>query len=217
MANYSTVAAVDTFALTVNDVGWLSSDSKEMTALINFAGGYTAAAVSIAFDALDSASGIEQYDVLKINDEYLRVDAITYATTTTGIMTVTRAFYGSTAAAISDDDTIYVKNQRKGECLNKATDDLVAMHGQTLFTDELWLDGEERLIEAENRQTLWISKYLEERESSQRIAQLTAGSYSDGAVSIDPVTSASMDPRARAIVRQVMRDNEVIANAFQRG
>lgn len=217
MANYSTVAAVDTYALSIGDIDWIDCDSREMTALINLIAGYSAAATSIAFDALTSASGIEQYNVLKIGSEYLLVTAVTYATTTTGTLTVTRGYYGSTAAAIVDDATIYVKDQRKNQCINRATDDIVNLHKQVLFTDELWLNGEERLIDAENQQTLWVNKYLEERESAERISQLTSGQYSDGSISINPSGVGKIKPRVLDIVRQVMRDNEVQANAFKRG
>lgn len=217
MANYSTAADIDTYAISVGDVDWLDCDSREMTALINLLAGYSAAATSLAFDALDVASGIEAYNVLKIGSEYLLVTAVTYATTTTGTLTVTRGYYGSTAAAISDNAVIYVKDQRKNQCINYATDDIVGLHGQVLYPDELWLSGQDQLIEAEKRQTLWVNKYLEERESSERIKQLTQGEYTDGAISLNPVTKPMVDPRAALIVRQVMRDNEVQANAFKRG
>lgn len=217
MANYSTVAAIDTYALSVGDLDWLDCDSREMTALVNLLAGYSAAATSIAFDALTSASGIEQYNVLKIGSEYLLVTDITYSTTTAGALTVTRGYYGSTAAAIVDNTTIYVKDQRKNVCINRATDDIVGLHKQVLFTDELWLNGEERLIDAENQQALWVNKYLEERESAERISQLTSGQYSDGSISTNPSGVGKIKPRVLDIVRQVMRDSEVQANAFKRG
>lgn len=217
MANYSTVAEVDARAITAGDVDWLNCDDKEMTALVNNVGGYSAAAVGIAFDGLTSASGVEAYDILKINSEYLLVTAVSYTTTTAGTLTVTRGYYGSTAAAINNDDTITIKNQRKQTCLDLATSDIVALHGQYEYNDLLWLDGEEGLIEAEERQALYAQKYLEERQSSERIAHLTSGSYGDGAININPVTRPRVDQRAAMIVRMVMRDNEVQANAFRRG
>lgn len=216
MANYSTVTDVDAHALSIGDIDWIDCDSKEMTALINLVAGYSASATSIVFDTLTTASGIEQYDILKINSEYLRVDTVTYATTTTGTLTVTRGYYGSTAAAILDNAVIYVKNQRKNTCINLATDDIIGLHGQYII-DGIWLDGDSNLTDAENRQALWVQRYLEERQSSERIAQLTTGSYSDGAITIDPVARPRIDPRASIIVRQVMRDNEVQANAYKRG
>lgn len=217
MANYSTVAEVDAYAISVGDIDWINSDVKETTALVNNVGGYSASATSIVFDGLTPVSGIEQYDVLKIGSEYLRVDAVTYATTATGTLTVTRAFYGSTAASIADDASISVRNQRKAQSLDRATDDIVSLHGQHIAPDELWLEGEENLEEAEKRQALWVNRYYEERESSQRIGQLTSGAYSDGAISIDPRTRPGIDPRAAAIIRYVMQLNEVSGNAFKRG
>ncbi len=217
MANYSTVADVDTRAITAGDVDWLNCDDKEMTALINNVAGYSAAATSIAFDALTTASGIDAYDILKIGSEYLLCTAVSYTTTTTGTLTVTRGYYGSTAAAISDNTTITIKNQRKQQCLDLATGDVVSLHGQYEYNDLLWLDGEEGLIEAEERQALYVQSYLEERLSAERIANLTSGSYSDGAIAVNPVTRPRIDQRAAMIVRTVMRDNEVQANAFRRG
>jgi hypothetical protein len=166
---------------------------------------------------LTTAFGIEVYDILKINLEYLLVMVVSYVTTITGTLTVTRGYYGSTAAAINNDDTITIKNQRKQTCLDLATSDIVALHGQYEYNDLLWLDGEEGLIEAEERQALYAQKYLEERQSSERIAHLTSGSYGDGAINIHPVTRPRIDQRAAMIVRTVMRDNEVQANAFRRG
>lgn len=213
--NYSDVASVDTYALSKGEEAFLTCDDTGVTAAINAVGGYTAAATSLVLDGLSSANYIRKNHLLYIGSEYLLVTDATYSTTTTLTVTVERGKYGTTAAAISNDVPVSVRNMLKVRLLNTATTDIVNTHKQYL-TDDLWLSQNEWLIEVEKIQTIYLSKYIKERETSERIKAITEGNFSDGVISIGGTANAGLCKQAAELLSYAMKFYGVSRNEWGR-
>jgi len=77
--------------------------SSTVTAAINEAGDITATTATFNFDTLSSASNLAVDDYILCGTEVMQIYAITYATSTTGSISVYRGLGGSTAAAHLDN------------------------------------------------------------------------------------------------------------------
>lgn len=214
--NYSDIAAVDTYALSKGEVDFLTCDDTGVTAAVNAAGGYSAAAVLLVLDALSSENFIKKNHLLYVGSEYMLVTSVTYGSGTTPTVTVTRGMYGTTAAAISDDAPVSVRNMLKVRLINIATRDIVNTHKQHL-TDDLWMSENEWLIEAEKLQTIHISKYLAERETAERIGEITSANFSDGVLSVGGVSSGGLTRNAASLISYAMKEYGMAANEWGRG
>lgn len=216
--NYSTLADIDAYAVSSGDYQFVESDNIGATARVNNAGGYNAAATSIAIDTLSLASSIQRYSVLYIGTEYLLVTATpTYTTPfTSTTLTVSRGMYGSTAATIADDALITVKDNRKVRCQGIATDDILTAMGKHL-EDALWGENSSYLIEAEKVQTIWINRHLEERETAELAGTISQSNYNDGVLSISAPAVNGLCKKARQLVNEFMKIYGGQSNAFKRG
>jgi len=214
--NYSDVAAIDTYALSKGEVDFLTCDDTGVAAAVNNSGGYNAAATSLVLDALSVGGFIKKNHLLYIGSEYLRVTGVTYATPTTLTVTVLRGQYGTTAAAISDDASVSVRDMLKVRLINQATRDIIDTHKQHL-TDDLWMSENEWLIEAEKLQTIYLSKYHGERETAERIGAITSGDFSDGVVSIGGISAGGLCRAAASVVSYALKEYGISSNEWGRG
>lgn len=85
--------------------GFYKTDST-VTAAINEAGNVTATDASFDFDALSTASNFAVGDYIMCGTEVMQITAITYATSTTGTITVSRGLCGKAAASHLDNATL---------------------------------------------------------------------------------------------------------------
>jgi len=85
--------------------GFYHTDST-VTAALNEVGNIVATDQSFDFDTLSTASNFAVGDYIKLGTEVIYIEGITYATSTTGTLTVVRGIGGSTAAGHSDDAVI---------------------------------------------------------------------------------------------------------------
>lgn len=214
--NYSDIAAVDTYALSKGEVDFLTCDDTGVSAAVNAAGGYSAAAVSLVLDGLSTPNFIEKNHLLYIGSEYMLVTDVTFATETTLTVTVTRGMYGTIAAAIADDALVSVRNMLKVRLINMATQDIVNTHKQYL-TEDLWMSENAWLVEAEKLHTIQLSKYLAERETAERIGAITSGEFSDGVLTIGGISQAVLSGAAAQLVGYAMKEYRLSRNEWGRG
>lgn len=116
--------------------------SSSVTAAINEAGNITATQASFNFDTLSSASNLAVDDYILVGTEVMQIYAITYATTTTGSISVYRGLGGSTAATALDNAVItklasvyVIPVTRRGTWASTAGDDVTV--GDTSSTKGL--------------------------------------------------------------------------------
>lgn len=116
--------------------------SSTVTAAINEAGDITATTASFDFDTLSTASNLAVDDYLLVGTEVMQIYAITYATTTTGTISVYRGLGGSTAAIALDNAVItklasvyVIPVTRRGTWASAAGDDVTV--GDTTSTKGL--------------------------------------------------------------------------------
>lgn len=216
--NYSTLAAIDAYAVASGDYQFVESDNVGATAAINNVGGYTAGATSLIIDGISVASIIEKYSILYIGTEYLLVTAIpVYTTTTACTVVVSRAQFGSTAVSMLDDAVITIKDNRKIRCQNMATDDIIN-YTKISYEDDLFAEDSSFMIEAEKVQTIWINRHLEEREAAERIATIAQSNYADGVLTIGAAAINGLSKKARQLVDKVIQEIYGMQNnAFKRG
>ena len=104
---YSSVSEVDAHALANGEIDFLRSDDAGISCTADGAVLIAGTALTVK-DILPTGEAIIQYDLLKIGEEYARVNAVN------GLdLTIGRGFGDTTPAAIADGDAITVKTQLK--------------------------------------------------------------------------------------------------------
>lgn len=200
---YCTAPFADLYALDKGAYEFLSLDDKGATCLAN--GAATASQTSIIVDALSTASFIATNDLLQIGSEILRAVAVVYDPgNLSGTLTVERGLYGTTAAVIADNAVFTIKTYDKIRLLAIATDDITNYHKQILSGGELWYAGSDDLQRACAAQALYLSKFLEARDTGEFIRNVSGGSYSDTVISVGSAASRQLDPVAQALIDNVL-------------
>lgn len=132
--------------------------NSSVTAAVNEAGNVAATDASFDFDTLSTASNFAVGDYLLCGTEVMQITAITYATTTTGTITVNRHIAGTTAAAHLDNAAItklsnvyVIPVTRRATWTSTAADDVTVGNSNALGNKGLltWLaDGSDTITAA---------------------------------------------------------------------
>lgn len=206
--NYSTVKAIDDYALSIGETAFLNADATGESITLT-----AALSTDTVLTASAAFSPIPEFSYLVVGSEYMSVTSYDLDALT---LTVVRAQLGTTAAPIVESATGTVRNRNKVAWQNIATSDIVGAHNQ-YDINNLWGDDIDELVLAEKIQTIWLSKFINERDIANRIRQISSGSYSDTILSISGATGRSLAPEAAQLVSYVMKYYGVQKNVFGRG
>ena len=210
---YSSVSEVDAHALANGEIDFLRSDDAGISCTADGAVLINGTALTVQ-GISPAGEAIIQYDLLKIGEEYARVNAVNGLA-----LTIARGFGDTAPAAIADNDPIQVKTQLKIRLISAATRDIQRIHrvrypgaGATL-----WYETNADLRLACAMQVVWLAKYNEERELAQRLKIITGSSYSDGVLSVQYPEGQRYAEGVEDLVTMVAKAAGVYSGGFLRG
>lgn len=207
---YSTIREVNEYAIAAGEVEFLDCDATGIQCQAD--GAISAVTTSILVNNVPTGEQIKRYDLLQIDDEYCLVTGVNGMT-----LTVQRAFGGTVAATHSNGAAIFVKTHLKVKLISRATREFVTLHRQRLSPGVLWAQENEEIREQCAVQVIYMARYVEEQELTERISTITLSEYADGVLSIKYPGGQVFAPGVRDALNDIFRRLGVSSGGVLRG
>jgi hypothetical protein len=207
---YSTIREANEYALAVGEVEFLDCDATGIECLAN--GAIGVGDLTINVDGITAGEQIKRYDLLQIQDEYCLVTGVNGA-----VLTVERGFGDTVPAAYLDNQQILVKTQLKVKLISRATREFVNVHRQYLSVGTLWAESNAEIREQCAIQVIYMARYVEEVELTERIGTITLSEYADGVLSIKYPGGRKFAPGVQDALNDILRRMGVSVGGFLRG
>lgn len=205
-ATYCTVAEITEYAEENGEESWLALVQTALEGAVNNASGYAAGSKSMAVDGFgDDVNRIgagAKFTIAGDTTEY------TIISTKYNQETVQLDFRPGLAAIAADNAVITVSNtaatMAQKRYVVSAAKDIIRYHKQMYPDSSLWLPDNADLKKANIIQAIELSRIMDMRDRANEIGALTGGSFSDGSISIEGVTSNTLHPDARFLIDKVL-------------
>lgn len=212
---YCTVSEVNTYASNNGELSWLSLSGETFTGAVNLLAGYAAGVNTILVDGFtDAANPISSGDTFTIASDSTAT-VYTVKGSVINVNTTTLFFSPVLAEAVADDDVITLTRTTSGMAKTRlavlASKEISRYIGVINQDGTLFYPDNTDLNKAAIIQSIFLSKVQGMRDSSQRIGQYSASTYSDGVISISGVGKPTLDNDAKFLVDKFMDEySEVI-------
>lgn len=207
---YSSIREANEHAIAEGETDFLDCDSLGIDCDAGAA--ILPADTTITIANLTAGEQINRYDLLQIVDEYCLVTGVNGTT-----ITVTRGFGDTVPAAYASGQKIYVKSQLKVKLIARATREFVTYHKQFVTAQVLWLEANLDMRKLCAVQVIYMARYIEESELSERVQTMTLNDYSDGVLSIKYPGGRIFAPGVKEGIQYIARLLGVRIGGFQRG
>lgn len=207
---YSTIRETNEYAVAAGEVDFLDCDATGIQCLANGAIGIGDTVIN--YDGITVGEQIKRYDLLQIKDEYCLVTNVTPTQ-----VTVERGFGDTAPAAYVDNEPIIVKTQMKVKLISRATREFINLHRQRLSVGTIWAEDNLELREQCAIQVIYMARYVEEAELTERISTITLSEYADGVLTIKYPGGRKFAPGVEDTIKDLMRRLGVSVGGFLRG
>jgi len=207
-STYCTVSEVTAYAEENGEESWLALVQTALTGAVNNASGYTAGSKSMAVDGFgDDVNRIAAGAKFKVDTDSTETEH-TIISTKYNQETVEIDFRPGLTENVADNDGITILStsatMAQKRLLVQAVKDIIRYHKQMYPDSSLWLPDNADLKKANKIQAIHLSKVMDMRDRATEIGELTGGSFSDGSISIEGVTTSTLHPDARFLIDKVL-------------